>query len=1221
MGEQSEESNVVIITKDSEAIVITAEAYIDEESDGVKIEWTTSNPNGSFEIFMSEDNENFTSVGIAENANEFVYSPEKSFLTLYFKVKQTVGKKSAESNVDRVIDWNNDIDSDEDGISDLDEIYTFFTDPANPDTDGYGLPDGYEMFTLDTNPLSADTDGNGIADGNEDIDGDGLTNLTEYELGTSPRDKDSDEDGLTDGDEVHIYGTNPLKFDTDGDNVSDGDEIALGLDPNNAATNGIPDNERTFAQTIPADDWLFYNINTENNPFEFSIEITAAGVAINNIEACFSGYSYSMRNDAILGNIPEFSYNENLKIDDIKINFDLDKNVINSYNDKYKDISEELSGIKRFNVFRYFEDTNMLLPIETFHDEAAGRVYAHTTETGTYCLIDMAAWLDSLGFAEYTARAERSVMTYSAEKSAGNDIDIIFILHSTTVYADFIKDELTNFIDSAYSHANSVHMYFVSNGGDVFMINGREYAETAEECKTILGRFKGSAASANVNKGFAAARNLELRDGSQQHMFMLDGCSEPTCGSANGNLNAILENGVNFGIVCNIANSNTMNYKLLANYNVRENIILFKDFMLDQIDFTDITEDEDYVITANGLVPIPEDFGDISMDSEKDYDNDGLLDVQEIYFDVTDKNGNTLITVNDDGSVVLPNFNECVEAGGTYVESGLKRFYDEADNDIMEFLDIIKVLPLISDPTSEDGDRDGILDNDEHGVIDDMRFAMRSNESLYTNHIVNLQIPEKKATIDSASRISDVEDDTEEFNNPSLLEEDKFFNTNFKDIIFVKKETEVTVDSEEPSENEMILDNAYPLARQFNLEYAFENSDDAAYGIIGDKNESYYIEAYTCMEDGKRVNYLSINSNIRFSSRKITAGDGDVLVDEILTEIYNQWGFKGETMETMVSTNTYDFSKGMEINVSLTFNRIKKNTGDKTKSIYYDCQKNGETLSEDYECGKYACFWFNDGTDQSDNNTDTMPPENKINNDTGRACTDIQMDGISYVYLYKYDQEKEANSKSVILNIAVHEFGHTLGLMDVYGSDNMLNYYMEPISHLNDIDEIYFKYGEPTWENSESGPKLTGFETKIFRTSKAGEMMHRHGKVSVNDIEMALYACKNRKEQYYVPKGRTCNLSGETNEEFELSNAIRQKYFYISTKYNSNDFETKEKKIYWFSKGEYKPFDDTKETKLKIMAEWGDDFDDDYYAHVLKLYKNENNYIYQYYGFKRWYDK
>lgn len=59
-------------------------------------------------------------------------------------------------------------------------------------------------------------------DSGSDLDGDGLTNKQEHDLGTLPNDIDSDDDGLTDGAEVEGGQTDPLKADTDGDGLQDG---------------------------------------------------------------------------------------------------------------------------------------------------------------------------------------------------------------------------------------------------------------------------------------------------------------------------------------------------------------------------------------------------------------------------------------------------------------------------------------------------------------------------------------------------------------------------------------------------------------------------------------------------------------------------------------------------------------------------------------------------------------------------------------------------------------------------------------------------------------------------------------------------------------------------------------------------------------------------------------------------------------------------------------
>jgi len=69
---------------------------------------------------------------------------------------------------------------------------------ADPDTDSDGLPDWWEMkwfSSLNYGP-------------GDDPDGDGLTNLQEYQYGTNPNNADTDGDGISDGDEAR-YGENP----------------------------------------------------------------------------------------------------------------------------------------------------------------------------------------------------------------------------------------------------------------------------------------------------------------------------------------------------------------------------------------------------------------------------------------------------------------------------------------------------------------------------------------------------------------------------------------------------------------------------------------------------------------------------------------------------------------------------------------------------------------------------------------------------------------------------------------------------------------------------------------------------------------------------------------------------------------------------------------------------------------------------------------------------
>ncbi len=84
------------------------------------------------------------------------------------------------------------------------------------DTDGDGMPDDYEVLNA-LNP--------NLNDAALDYDGDGRSNLAEYQGGTQANNADTDNDGLNDGTEETAAGTSPTLADTDGDGLKDGDEV------------------------------------------------------------------------------------------------------------------------------------------------------------------------------------------------------------------------------------------------------------------------------------------------------------------------------------------------------------------------------------------------------------------------------------------------------------------------------------------------------------------------------------------------------------------------------------------------------------------------------------------------------------------------------------------------------------------------------------------------------------------------------------------------------------------------------------------------------------------------------------------------------------------------------------------------------------------------------------------------------------------------------------
>ncbi len=131
-----------------------------------------------------------------------------------------------------------DNDSDNDGLTDGEEMNTYGTNPMHPDSDFDGLLDSDEIAGL-SNPRLPDSDYDGLSDGlelnayntdplNVDSDNDDLSDGAEvYNYITDPLNTDSDNDGLTDGDEVQIYGSNPLVDDSDNDGLTDDDEVYI----------------------------------------------------------------------------------------------------------------------------------------------------------------------------------------------------------------------------------------------------------------------------------------------------------------------------------------------------------------------------------------------------------------------------------------------------------------------------------------------------------------------------------------------------------------------------------------------------------------------------------------------------------------------------------------------------------------------------------------------------------------------------------------------------------------------------------------------------------------------------------------------------------------------------------------------------------------------------------------------------------------------------------
>ncbi len=153
-------------------------------------------------------------------------------------------------------------DSDDDGLNDLWEVQNNLDPNSGQGNDGPdGDPDGdgltnQEEFAYGTKPKSNDSDSDQMDDRWEiqnnldptssegdngsagDLDGDGLTNLREYQSMTKPNNRDTDDDGMDDFWEVENgldptqpTGDNGPDGDPDGDQIQNLKEYQYGLDP------------------------------------------------------------------------------------------------------------------------------------------------------------------------------------------------------------------------------------------------------------------------------------------------------------------------------------------------------------------------------------------------------------------------------------------------------------------------------------------------------------------------------------------------------------------------------------------------------------------------------------------------------------------------------------------------------------------------------------------------------------------------------------------------------------------------------------------------------------------------------------------------------------------------------------------------------------------------------------------------------------------------------
>ncbi len=681
----------------------------DSKTQSMELGWITDCETSECQIQESADGRSYSKIADVKDTSEYTYAVKETFSLKYIRVLLTDAEGRRRISDPLIIRRNGDgyeaqmKDSDGDGLPDAYEKVTG-TNTDSADTDGDGLTDYQEIVLTGTDPLKYDSVTTGISDAEADCDNDGMSNIREVQLGTDAARADTDGDGLTDYEETAVYGTDPLNPDTDNDSISDGDEIRTGLNPLNPSTHGVPDAEYTFVQSISKDSSVLKEINKDNSHYALSIDITAAGYAEDSIEVEESGYSAAIASDTILGKAAEIRYPG--RMDNITIKFE---NI--SYAGDMQDTEDSaFKGLKRFNIFRYFEELNMLLPVETYYDEDSDTIYTNTSMTGTFCLVDMEKWLDTVLQENYGAYASESGVNQA-------DTSVMNMNADTAVMASYDGEEAGMEVTAASGDYKMSE--YNGHGYAIFDMN-MTWEEAGDYCKSLGGHLvtissldenifvHSLVADAGIN--YAA---IGMSDEEEEGTWVWV-TGEPVgftfwrYGEPNNNASDGQDHGYMYG-------DGTWDD---GYYKVRYPFICEWD--------DGYTSDNQYrAFTFTGLKWIK--LKDKLSDNNKvDTDGDGLADWDEVRSDMlgTDENGN----------MVLPTLNQALIQLGTHrsiIDNALALSIENNGKIAMDKIEKLRTcpyLPLKSDPTKEDSDDDGIPDKDDkHPFLQDYKWTLLNN--------------------------------------------------------------------------------------------------------------------------------------------------------------------------------------------------------------------------------------------------------------------------------------------------------------------------------------------------------------------------------------------------------------------------------------------------------------------------------------------------------------
>ena len=413
-----------------------------------------------------------------------------------------------------------------------------------------------------------------------------------------------------------------------------------------------------------------YNVNTEENAYSLSLEITAAGNAETSLTAEKSAYSAAIENPAQLGMAVELSYQDGLAFESCVLKFGIKNEYIANELDFYTAYTDELSGIKRLQIFRFDEENSILTPVYTDFDVENNIVFCRAEELGTYCLLDVEVFLNELGYVPEEPAV--ALMSLSAEED--------FSTYESAMTKYTCGDSEYGVYKSGYSISWSRAKEICEGlGGNLATITTQEEQDKLEEAITNkLGNsyWLGGTEDDSGSWGWITGELFEYTNW---------GAGQPDSGY--GNAERYL------GVL-----TRTYAWGTFGQWN---------DFTMSASDVTgfvcewnDRTETEYRLLIGNSMKQAVLN-DELSPYSPADTDEDGLTDWDEV--DETSH----LISFDEAGN---PQFSVWVNATSTSGYFLRPNKFEDYLNGLYDFMSTFIVVPCESDPTEDDSDQDNAVD-------------------------------------------------------------------------------------------------------------------------------------------------------------------------------------------------------------------------------------------------------------------------------------------------------------------------------------------------------------------------------------------------------------------------------------------------------------------------------------------------------------------------------